>query len=75
VACTFASTILGPAHAPEDLVLTVEEDGVVFCGDILFAGRIPFVGNADSKRWLAAIDTLAGLKAEGAGHGAWQALD
>lgn len=58
----FRIDILGPAHAPEDLVLTVEEDGVVFCGDILFAGRIPFVGNADSKRWLAAIDTLVGLK-------------
>ncbi len=58
----FRIDILGPAHAPEDLMLTVEEDGVVFCGDILFAGRIPFVGNADSKRWLAAIDTLVGLK-------------
>ncbi|WP_347250517.1 MBL fold metallo-hydrolase [Zoogloea sp.] len=58
----FRINILGPAHAPEDLVLTVEEDGVVFCGDILFAGRIPFVGNADSKRWLAAIDTLVALK-------------
>ena len=67
----FRITILGPAHAPEDLVVTVEEDGVVFCGDILFAGRIPFVGNADSRRWLAAIDTLVGLqpKVLVTGHG------
>lgn len=57
----FRIDILGPAHSPEDLTLTVEEDGVVFCGDILFAGRIPFVGNADSRRWLAAIDAVAAL--------------
>ena len=52
-------------------MVTVEEDGVVFCGDILFAGRIPFVGSADSKRWLAAIDTLMTRKARVlvTGHG------
>ena len=58
----FRIDILGPAHSPEDLTLTVEEEGVTFCGDILFAGRIPFVGNADSRRWLAAIDRLAALR-------------
>ena len=58
----FRISFLGPAHSPEDLMVSVEEDGVVFCGDILFAGRIPFVGSADSRRWLAAIDQLAGLK-------------
>ena len=67
----FRIDILGPAHSPEDLMVTVEEDGVVFCGDILFAGRIPFVGSADSKRWLAAIDTLMTRKARVlvTGHG------
>ena len=58
----FRVSFLGPAHSSEDLLVGVEEDGVVFCGDILFAGRIPFVGSADSKRWLAAIDVLAGLR-------------
>ena len=36
-----------------------------------FAGRIPFVGSADSRRWLVAIDVLAGLpKILVTGHGA-----
>jgi glyoxylase-like metal-dependent hydrolase (beta-lactamase superfamily II) len=49
---------LGPAHSPEDLMVVLPDEGVVFSGDVIFAGRIPFVGEADSKRWLAAIDRL-----------------
>lgn len=49
---------LGPAHSPEDVMVVLPDDGVVFSGDVIFAGRIPFVGEADSKRWLAAIDRL-----------------
>ncbi len=58
----FRVTYLGPAHSAEDLMVSVEEDGVVFCGDLMFAGRVPFVGNADSRRWLAATERLAALK-------------
>lgn len=49
---------VGPAHAPEDLVMYVEEEGVLFVGDLVFKGRVPFVGDADSRRWLKALDTL-----------------
>jgi glyoxylase-like metal-dependent hydrolase (beta-lactamase superfamily II) len=49
---------LGPAHSPEDVIVVVPSEGVVFSGDILFAGRIPFVGEADSKQWLARIARL-----------------
>jgi glyoxylase-like metal-dependent hydrolase (beta-lactamase superfamily II) len=52
----------GPAHSPEDLVVVVAQEGVVFSGDILFKGRIPFVGAADSKAWLARIGRLIDLK-------------
>ena len=52
----------GPAHSPEDLVVVVPAEGVIFSGDILFTGRIPFVGEADSKAWLARIDRLIALK-------------
>lgn len=52
----------GPAHSPEDLVVVVPDEGVVFIGDILFTGRIPFVGEADSKAWLARIERLISLK-------------
>jgi len=53
---------LGPAHSPEDVIIVLPGEGVVFGGDILFAGRIPFVGEADSKRWLERIDRLLELK-------------
>jgi glyoxylase-like metal-dependent hydrolase (beta-lactamase superfamily II) len=31
---------------------------VFFAGDLMFGGRVPFVGDADSKAWLVAIDKL-----------------
>ncbi len=53
---------MGPAHSPEDIAIAVREDHVTFSGDIIISGRIPFVGDADSKRWLAATDRLLALK-------------
>ena len=53
---------MGPAHSPEDVIVVVPQEGVIFSGDILFAGRIPFVGEADSKRWLERIDRLLALE-------------
>ncbi len=53
---------LGPAHSPEDVIVVVPQEGVVFSGDIFFAGRIPFVGEADSKRWLERIGGLLEMK-------------
>jgi len=48
----------GPAHTPEDLVVFDETSGVLFTGDIVFRGRIPFVGQADSRRWIDALDRM-----------------
>jgi glyoxylase-like metal-dependent hydrolase (beta-lactamase superfamily II) len=31
---------------------------VLFVGDLMFTGRIPFVADADVKSWIAAIDRL-----------------
>jgi glyoxylase-like metal-dependent hydrolase (beta-lactamase superfamily II) len=53
---------LGPAHSPEDVIVVLPSEGVIFSGDILFAGRIPFVGEADSKVWLERIDRLLAMK-------------
>ena len=55
---TFRVFPVGPAHTPEDLAMAVEEEQVLFVGDLMFAGRIPFVGDADSKAWIAAIDRI-----------------
>jgi glyoxylase-like metal-dependent hydrolase (beta-lactamase superfamily II) len=52
---------VGPAHSPEDLALEVVDDKVLFAGDMLFRGRIPFVGSADTERWLVALDLLIDL--------------
>ncbi|WP_255538506.1 MBL fold metallo-hydrolase [Polynucleobacter sp. P1-05-14] len=52
---------VGPAHAPEDLMVYVPSEKVLFAGDLVFRGRIPFVGNADSKGWLAALDKIEKL--------------
>lgn len=62
---------VGGAHSPEDLMLFVEEDRVLFAGDLFFTGRIPFVGNADSRAWLAALDQMTPLhpKVVLPGHG------
>ena len=63
---------LGPAHSPEDSIVVLPDDGVIFAGDILVSGRIPYVGAADSKAWLAHIDRLLAMKPRVmvTGHGA-----
>ncbi len=50
------------AHSAEDVLLFVENDRILFAGDIYFSGRIPFVGNADSRVWLATLDRLLDIK-------------
>lgn len=58
----FALRHVGPAHSSEDLALMVRDDGVLFAGDLVFLGRVPFVGDADSAGWIAAMDKLIALK-------------
>ena len=52
---------VGPAHTPEDLVVFVPQRGVLFAGDLVFRGRIPFVGQADSRQWIASLSRLIDL--------------
>ena len=59
---TFRVLHAGPAHTPEDLLMMVEEEGVLFVGDLMFSGRIPFVGDADVSAWIAAIDRVLAFK-------------
>jgi glyoxylase-like metal-dependent hydrolase (beta-lactamase superfamily II) len=53
---------VGPSHTDEDLAVHMPERGVLFVGDLVFRGRIPFVGNADSRAWIAAIDRVSALQ-------------
>jgi glyoxylase-like metal-dependent hydrolase (beta-lactamase superfamily II) len=62
---------VGPAHTPEDLVVYLPQEKVLFAGDLVFRRRIPFVGQADSGHWIAALDSLLGFDASVVvpGHG------
>ncbi len=51
----------GPAHTPEDLVVVLPDQQVLLAGDLVFRGRIPFVGTADSGRWVQALQGLLAL--------------
>lgn len=53
---------VGPAHTAEDLVVFAEHSRVLFAGDLVFRGRIPFVGQADSRAWIGALDGLLALR-------------
>jgi glyoxylase-like metal-dependent hydrolase (beta-lactamase superfamily II) len=61
----------GPSHTPEDLVVWVPGRRVLFAGDLVFRGRIPFVGQADSRHWIATLDRLLADRPEVivTGHG------
>jgi glyoxylase-like metal-dependent hydrolase (beta-lactamase superfamily II) len=58
----FDVVYMGPAHAPDDVIVAVRQEQAIFCGDVMISGRVPFVGEADSKRWLVALDRLLALR-------------
>ena len=68
----FALRHVGPAHSSEDMAMLVKQDGVLYAGDLVFRGRVPFVGDADSGAWIAALDKLIALAPQVLvpGHGA-----
>ena len=62
---------VGPAHTPEDLAVYVPGQKLLYAGDLVFRSRIPFVGQADSRNWIASLDKLLGMDARTIvpGHG------
>ena len=63
---------VGAAHSDGDLTLYVEPDDVLFSGDIIFEGRIPFMGDANSRHWLEVLERMEQRKLTALvpGHGA-----
>jgi glyoxylase-like metal-dependent hydrolase (beta-lactamase superfamily II) len=61
---TFEVRHLGPAHAPGDSIMLVKELGVLFSGDVIYGGRIPFLDSpeTDVSNWLKGLDYLANLQ-------------
>jgi len=61
---TFEVRHLGPAHAPGDSIMLVKELGVLFSGDVIYKGRIPFLDSpeTDVRNWLKGLSYLTDLK-------------
>lgn len=67
----FRLHVVGPSHTPEDIVIYLPRERLLYAGDLVFQGRIPFVGQADSRRWVAALNILLDFDARVVvpGHG------
>jgi glyoxylase-like metal-dependent hydrolase (beta-lactamase superfamily II) len=67
----FTVTVVGNAHSDGDLIMYVEPDRVLFSGDIIFEGRVPFLGDANTRHWLELLERmrLERLTALVPGHG------
>ena len=49
---------VGPSHTPEDIAVYMPSEKVLFAGDLVFRSRIPYVGQADSRHWISAMEIL-----------------
>ena len=54
----------GPAHAPGDSIMLVRDHGVLFSGDVVYKGRVPFLDSpqTDTRHWLAELDALTAMR-------------
>lgn len=68
---SFTVSYIGAAHSDADQTMFIEPDKVLFSGDIIFEGRIPFVGNGDTGEWVETLRHMEtdGLKVLVPGHG------
>jgi glyoxylase-like metal-dependent hydrolase (beta-lactamase superfamily II) len=54
----FYISVLGEAHSDGDMTMYVATDRVLFSGDIIFEGRIAYVGDANTKNWLKILKRM-----------------
>jgi glyoxylase-like metal-dependent hydrolase (beta-lactamase superfamily II) len=55
---TVSLSYLGHTHTDDSIVALVDQDGVLFAGDILFTRYHPFLADADVQGWLKALAKL-----------------
>ncbi len=49
------------AHTPGDVIVWFPERRILFSGDIVFDGRLPFLGSGNSKGWIECLDKILEL--------------
>ena len=54
----FRLSYQGSAHSQGDMAMFVVNDAVLYSGDLIFEGRVPFVGDADTRHWLETLQAL-----------------
>ncbi len=61
----------GPAHCDGDVVIRLENAGVIFLGDLCFHGRFPWFGDCDLDGWIGTLDRVLAknVKTVIPGHG------
>ncbi len=67
----FTINVIGSAHSAGDMTLFVENDRVLYTGDIIFEGRVPFLGSNNTKHWLDTLEEMEAIKLHALvpGHG------
>ncbi|ADO45894.1 MAG: MBL fold metallo-hydrolase [Hydrogenobacter thermophilus] len=50
------------AHTNGDIVMYMPSKRVLFAGDLVFGGRVPFLGSGNSKTWLECLDRIIQIK-------------
>jgi glyoxylase-like metal-dependent hydrolase (beta-lactamase superfamily II) len=77
----FVLIYAGPAHSASDSMMMVEPDGVLFAGDVVQNGRIPFMNadDVDTANWLRSLEKVEKLDLKfiipGHGHPSTDAKD
>lgn len=68
-------TLVGDAHSDADMTVYVENERVLYSGDVIFEGRVPFLGSSNTRLWLEALKQMesSNLVALVPGHGPHQA--
>ena len=67
----FTISVIGNAHSDGDMTLYVENDRVLYTGDLIFEGRVPFLGSNNTKHWLETLEKMEAQKPKAIvpGHG------
>ena len=75
----FVLSLQGSTHSDGDMTIGVVQDNLLFSGDLIFQGRVPFVAGSDINHWIEHLSELETKKYEvivpGHGKAATDPLD